>query len=145
MISMFMGSALALVGTIDPQTVANVEKFSDVIDMSKFDQVLAVALTGDMAAETIDFKCYTCDSGGSNATALKSATQLAAHATTNDNSQIVMAVKAGELAATDKRYVKFGLVTGNTVGGACGVAIFALARLGITSGNDLSTVKEIKQ
>ena len=48
--------AVALVATVDPQTVINVEKTSDWVDMSKFHQCMFVLLLGDMAAETIDFK-----------------------------------------------------------------------------------------
>ncbi len=146
MINVFAGSVLATVATIDPQTIANTERFSDVVDMSKFDQVLATLLTGDEAAETIDFKCYTCAADGTGAAALKTATQLAAHATANDNAQVVMAVKAGELAASGARYVKFGVVTGNTAGGPAAVLVQGIAsRYGLASDNDLATVKQIKQ
>ena len=102
------GEKLALVGTIDPATVVNSEVFTDVVDMAKFHQVLATAFLGNMAAETIDFKAYTCDSNGSNATTLKSCTQLAAHASNNDNTQLSIQVRAEELGPLSKQYIKFG-------------------------------------
>ena len=74
-------------------------------------------MLGNMAAETIDFKAYTCDSNGTNAVALKSATQLAAHASNNDNMQVIIGVRAPDLLASGKQHIKFGLVTGNTTGG----------------------------
>lgn len=139
------GEKFALVGTIDPATVANTEVFTDVVDMSKFHQVLATALLGNMASETIDFKAYSCDSGGTNAAALKSATQLAAHASNNDNMQVIISVRAEDLQASGKQYVKFGLVTGGATGGTCAVTVHATdARYTPASDNDLASVQQIK-
>jgi len=146
MINVYAGSVLAVLGTVDPQTVANTEKFTDVVDMSDTDQLLGVASLGDWANETIDFKAYSCDSDGSNAAALKAATQLAASATVNDNAQIVIAVKASELLASGKRHIKFGLVSGSTTGGLASVLVLGLAlRYGLAGDQDLATVKQIKQ
>lgn len=125
-INVAAGEKLALIGTIDPATVANTEVFSDVVDMSKFHQVLAIALLGNMAAETIDFKAYSCDSNGSNAAALKNATQLAANATANDNAQVLISVRAEDMQASGKQYVKFGLVTGGATGGPAAVAVLGV-------------------
>lgn len=139
------GESLAVVGTIDPQTVSNTELFTDVVDMSKFLQVLGVALLGNMSSETIDFKAYSCDSNGSNAGALKSATQLAAHASNNDNTQIVISVRAEDLTASGKQHVKFGLVTGGASGGPAGaIAIGLDARYQPASDSDLASVAQIK-
>lgn len=139
------GEKLALIATIDPQTVANTELFSDVVDMSKFHQVLATAYLGNMASETIDFKAYTCNSDGSSATALKSCTQLAAHATNNDNKQLCIQVRADELGPLSKQYLKFGLVTGGATGGPAAVSVFGVdARYQPGSDNDLASVAEIK-
>lgn len=138
---------LTVIGTIDPQTVVNTELFSDVVDMSKFGQVFGIALLGNMAAETIDFKCYRCASDGTSAVALKSATQLAASATANDNAQVVINVRAEELesASADARYVKFGLVTGGAAGGPATVLALGVdARQGLAADLDLASVLEIK-
>lgn len=42
-----LSEAIALVGTIDPATVANTEVFTDVVDMGAHVQVMAVALIGN--------------------------------------------------------------------------------------------------
>lgn len=146
MINAKASEKIAVVATIDPQTVANTELFSDPINMANFHQAMGIALLGNMAAETIDFKAYTCDSGGNNAVALRSATQLAAHASNNDNKQIVINVRAEEVLDSTYTYVKFGLVTGNTTGGPAAVVGLGVdpRELPITSA-DLSTVVEIKQ
>lgn len=139
------GEKLALLGTIDPATIANTEVFSDVIDMSKFHQVLGIALLGNMASETIDFKCYSCDSNGSNAAALKSATQLAASASANDNAQVAISVRAEDLQAVGKQYVKFGLVTGGATGGPAAALVLGVdAKYQAASALNLASVLQVK-
>jgi len=130
----------AVVGTIDPQTVANTELFTDVVDMSKFLAVAGVALLGNMASETITFKAYTCDSDGSNSVALKTSA-LTASASANDNTQLVIGVRAEELLAAGKRYCRFGLVTGGATGGPASVVVLAdPPRIGPATLHDLATV-----
>lgn len=144
MLNFRLGSALPIIATIDPQTVVNSEVFTDVVDMALYDGVMAVALTGDMASETIDFKAYKCDAGGGNAVALKSATQLAAHASTNDLNQIVIALDNNEFSGLSQRYVKFGLVTGGASGGPAAVVVLGVPKYGPASARDLATVRQIK-
>jgi hypothetical protein len=140
-----LSERLALVGTIDPVVVVNSEVFTDVVDMGANQQCLAVAMLGNMAAETIDFKAYSCDSDGNNAAAItgRAATQLAAHATNNDGKQMVINIRDTDLLASGKQHVKFGLVTGGATGGPAGVAVLASARQGQGSANDLASVAEI--
>lgn len=139
------GEKLAILGRINPQTVANTELFTDVVDLSRFHQAIGIALLGNMAAETIDFKCYSCDSDGSNATALKSATQLPSSATANDNAQVAISVRAEDLQASSKRYIKFGLVTGGGTGGpAAAIALGVDARFEMASADNLASVKQVK-
>jgi len=146
MIAGHLGEILAIIGTSDPQTHANTQLYTDVIDMSKFTQVMGVAMLGNMASETIDFKCYKCDSDGNNATALKSATQLSASASANDNGQVVIALNQSDLNVNSEgaRYIKFGLVTGGATGGPAAVLALGVPVYGLASANDLSTVAEIK-
>lgn len=141
-----LGEILAICATSDPSTHNNTEKRTDVIDMSKFDQVIGIALTGDMASETIDFKCYVCDAAGNNRVELKAATQLAASASANDNSQIAIAVRASDLNGSSEgaRYITFGLATGGATGGVCAVVALGVPVYGLASANDLSTVAQIK-
>ena len=57
-----LSEILAVVATIDPATIANTETFTDVVDMGANAQAIAIASLGNMASETIDFKCYSRDS-----------------------------------------------------------------------------------
>ena len=139
------GEKLAVVGAINPATIANTEIFSTVVDMSKWHQLLGVAMLGNMAAETIDFKAYSCNSDGSSSVALKSCTQLAANAATNDNTQLVISMRAGDLLASGKQYVRFGLVTGGATGGPAAVLALGVdARYQPGSDGDLASVQQIK-
>lgn len=136
---------LAVVATIDPATIANTETFTDVVDMGANAQAIAIASLGNMASETIDFKCYSCDSDGNNAAAISglAATQLAAHASNNDAKQIIINVRDGDLLASGKQHVKFGLVTGGATGGPASVVVLADPRQGLASAADLSSVVQI--
>lgn len=123
------GEIVAVVGKISPQTVSNsATVYSDVVDLSKYTAVQAIALFGDMANETIDFKCYTCDSDGSNPSALSgyAMTQLAASASANDNKGAIINLLSDGLIASGKQYVKFGLVTGGGTGGSCAMVVQGL-------------------
>lgn len=140
-----LAEALALVATLDPGTVVNVEQFTDVVDMGAMDQCVGIALLGNMAAETIDFKAYSCDANGSNAVALtgRAATQLAAHASNNDGVQLLINVRNEDLQASGKQHVKFGLVTGGASGGPAAVVVVATPRQGWGAANDLASVAQI--
>lgn len=144
MINFKAGEKIALVSVIDPGTVNSTPKHSTPVDMSKFHQVVFALALGDMAAETIDFLVQTCDSDGSNAATLKSATQLAAHASNNDNKQLLISVRAEELLESGKTHVRARAVTGNTTGGAACLMGFAVdARSEPASDNDLASVVQI--
>lgn len=137
----------AVIGTIDPQTVSDTEVFSDVIDMKKFHQVMGVFMLGNMAAETIVARCVTCDSAGNNAAALKTASTLTAHATNNDNDQIIISVRGEDLPGTSNadRYVKFGLVTGGSTGGPAAAVVLGMdPKHGPAEQHDLASVLEIE-
>lgn len=140
-----IAESVALVARIDPQTVVNSEVFTDVIDFGAMQQVAAICALGNMAAETIDFRFYSCDSNGSNAALVtgKAATQLAANASNNDNKQLVINVRDTDLLASGKQYGKFGLVTGNTAGGPAAVLVLGRPRQGAGTDNDLSSVLQI--
>jgi hypothetical protein len=136
---------LPLVGVLSPAATNNVERFSNVVDMGAHIQAVAVVALGDMAAETIDAKLYACDSDGNNAVALtaNSAAQLAAHASNNDNKQIVLNVRSDDLLASGKRYLKLGVVTGGATGGSVAAVILAQTRSGNAATVDLSSVLQL--
>lgn len=136
---------IAVVGTVDPQTVANTEKLTDAVDMSKWQQVMFVLMLGDMASETIDFKLQESATSGGTYTDItgKAATQLAAHATNNDNKQIIINLKAQELGA-GKQFVKGRVITGGATGGPAAVLALGVApRHGPASDSDLADVVQI--
>lgn len=137
---------LALAGTLDPVTVVNSEVFTDVIDMRKFHKALATLLIGDMANETVIFRCVTCDSAGNNVAALKTCDTLAAHATDNDNTQSMIEVDGADLPGTDNadRYVKFGVVTSSTVGGPMSIAVQGVPKQLPANNHNLASVNEIE-
>ncbi|MCC7200953.1 MAG: hypothetical protein IT483_15705 [Gammaproteobacteria bacterium] len=138
------GERLAIVSTIDPVTVANSAATGDWVDMADYSNVVFIFATGDMASETIDaYIEEATTSGGAGAATLKSATQLAANASTNDGAQIVVSVSAAELTA-GFRYVRPCLVTGGATGGpaAC-VGLAYTARYQAAADGDLASVKQI--
>ena len=135
---------LALLAALNPQTVVNVEKFSGVADLASFHQVLGVVQLGDMAAEDITVKAYRCDADGSNAVALKSADVLAAHATANDNKQIIINIRATELNESSARYVKLGVVTSADAGGTVSGLILGVdARFEPAAALNAASVKQV--
>ena len=138
----------AVIGTIDPQaSITSTEKFTDVIDMSKWDQVLFVFMLGDCGDDDIVCRVVTCDSGGTNAAAFKTADTLSADASANDNDQVVISVSAEDLAggsSNANRYVKGGIVAAtNTIIAAC-LAIGLVPKHGPANDNDLASVVEIE-
>jgi len=137
----------AVVGTVDPQSITNIEVFSDVIDMSKYSKVAGIFLTGNMDGSNGAFtcRCVTCDSGGSNVAAFKTATAVGT--SVSDNRQVVIEVLNNDLAGgtvtTADRYVKFGIVSGSS-GGPVAAVVLGEAKYGPASDGDLSTVDEIE-
>jgi hypothetical protein len=138
----------AVIGTIDPQaSISSTAKTTDVVDMGKWGQVMFVFMIGDAAADDIVAKVETCDSGGTNNADFKSADTLSAHATNNDNKQIVITVDANELAGGSTnadRYVRGSLTAAtNTITGAC-LVLGLEPKHGPANDNDLSSVVEIE-
>ena len=136
---------MPLIATIDPATVSNTEVFTDVVDMSKYHRVKFTFLLGNMASETITARVVTCDSAGNNAAAFKTATQLAASATANDNDQIIIEVDGDDLAegaSNADRYVKGGLVTGGASGGPACCVVHGEPKQ--APGTNLASVVEIE-
>lgn len=139
-----VAEALAVVSTIDPQTVANTEAVGDYVDMSKYHKVLFIFALGNMAAETVDCSVLEATSGaGAGAQAYKAATQLAANASNNDNKQIVIEVDAARLSSGFS-HVAPRIITGGASGGpaAC-IGIAVVNRFDPANAGDLATVVEI--
>ena len=140
-----LSEELAIIATIDPQTVTTSEVFSDVVDMSKYWDVMAVFAGGNMAADgSMVCRAVTCDSAGNNASAFKTASTVAVG---TDNTQVVIEVTnddlAGGTATTADRYVKFGIVSAGS-GGAVACIVLGRAKYGPSNSGDLSTVANIR-
>jgi hypothetical protein len=134
----------AVVATLDPVTMANVEKTTDWVDVGSFESVMFILLTGDMASETIDFKLeQATSSGGAGKKDLVVATQLAASAAANDGAQVILETRAEELDhANSFRYVRARGITGGATGGPAAIVGLGFnSRYGV--GTDLSTVAQI--
>ena len=106
-----------------------------------------VAALGDMASETIDVAIYQAtDTSGTGAKVAKAATQLAAHATNNDNKAIVVGMRKDELDLTNGfKFVAGRAVTGGATGGACGLVLDGGGnRYGPAADIDSTVVSEVK-
>lgn len=141
-----LAEGLGVAGVITPATTANTQRNTGAIDLAVWDSLLFVFSLGNMASETIDCGVETVDSDGtSNAVDItgKQATQLAAHASNNDDKQIVVAVKSVDLIANGKRYVRGTMVTGGATGGPAGCVVLGVPRYGPADGVDLASVVQV--
>ena len=109
-----------------------------------FRRCALVALTGDMAAETIDVSIHQAtlvDLTGD--ASLKAATQLAAHATNNDNKCIIINLRQSEIVAA-KPFISGYAITGSTTGGVMSLTLLGIdERHGPLSSFDSAAVVEI--
>ncbi len=139
-----VAEALAILSTIDPGTVNSTPKVGDWVPVKNYQKLLAVFLLGDIAAETIDCSVQEAtDGSGTGAQAYKAATQLAAHATNNDNKQIVIEIDCSKVSA-GFTHVAPRMVTGGATGGPGAAVILGVVnRYDPASDGDLATVVEI--
>lgn len=138
----FAHERFGIISTIDPQTVANSQVLGDEIDMSLWQEIIAVFLTGNMANETFDGGLQSASTSGgsySNITG-KTLTQRAASASANDNLQFIIGLKSDEIS---DRYVKPRMITGGATGGPASCVVFGIPRIGPATDNDLSSVTEV--
>lgn len=150
-----LSESLAVVGLLPPQTVNSTPAYSGDVKVDKARHYLAVIFLGDMAAETIDvsiLKSNTSSHGGE--TALKACTQLAAHASNNDNKVLLIDIRPEELALPSYNvggvesntffWIRLKVVTGNTVGGmVCGVILAGDAKEFPASALNLASVVQV--
>ena len=131
----------ALIATIDPQDGNAVDPSTDEIDMSKWEEVVFVLLTGLVAASgTCDFKIREANTSGGTFSDIsgKAITQLTA---TSDNIQTITHLLPEELSA-GYRYVK-GVMDNSAHSQLVGVVAFGRAKYQPSSDNDLASVVEI--
>lgn len=131
-----------MMGTVDPDIITTMS-YTDAIDMSQFYQTLGIALLGNMAdANDVVFAVYPCNSAGNvRGSALKTIRKTGAAG--NDNTQLVIGLRAEELLgqATYRRYIQFGLSNAGGAGGPAAVVALGIdPKYGPGSDNDLPTV-----
>jgi hypothetical protein len=118
---------------------------STAVKLDKADKVSFLFGTGDMAAETIDFKLQACDVGGGNPVDIpgKAITQLAGHASNNDNKAFVVAVTEDDVAALSRLAVRGLATTGGVTGGQVVIAALATFFSGLAADADGAAVIQI--
>lgn len=134
----------ALVGTIDPQSVAVGTADTDVIDMQQFDEVAFVLAAGALGASaTLDFSvAASAGVGMTSPVTIRSAAQLT-DAGTDDNKQIILGVRNNELSSRGLRYLR-GTITVAVQACQAAVLVFGRSFGAPASDYDLATVDSIK-
>lgn len=135
---------MAIVATIDPQTIGNVAVVSDWVAMGTWESVAFAALIGNVPAETFDIGLQQAtDASGTASKVLANATQIAANATVNDNTQLLLQARAEDLDfANGFTHVAIRILGAGPVGGPISaVGLGFNARYGV--GTDLTTVSNI--
>ena len=137
-----LSERLAVVSQIAPVSTSSTVT-GDVIDMSKFDEVLFTVMTGVITnAQTVDATIYgDTASGGTFATAITGKSLTPISGSSQNNSPALIRVSAAEVGAQGLRYIRPSL----TASGAALVAIVAhaTATYNPASDYDLASVVEI--
>jgi len=138
----------AIVATTDPQSLAAspAQVYTDVIDMSLFEQVMVVVMTGALGTgAAIDVKIQS--SAGTASPNVyadvtnKAITQLDdSPATDDDNTQAIINLRGDELTA-GHRYIRVYVAA--SVASLLGVVVLAKGKSLPSSDNDLASVQEI--
>jgi len=144
---------LAVLATVDPDAYAVGAQSSDYIDMSLFDQALAVICAGVMPAlGTLDAKLQQANTAGGGAVkdiTSKAITQLAGASPSQSDKQALINVRADELdMANGFRWVKLVITLADTTSpvgtnDAMGFLLGLGPRYGPAYDNDLASVAEI--
>lgn len=143
-----LSQQLAVVATIDPDSLSAGAANSDAVDMSKFNRVLFLFLSGDLGTSaTMDGKLQGSVDGSTGWTDLsgKSITQFT-QAGSDSDKQALVEITAEELAGYGSgtyRYVRGVITIGTAASEAALVALGASARFHPASDDDLASVDEI--
>jgi hypothetical protein len=132
-----------VVSTIDPANITNTTANGDYVDMSKFHEVMFIALTGAMDA-TFDFLIRESqDTGGTGEQNLTGKAITQETGGDEDNLQWVINVKSAELAQ-GYRFVRPRVTTGTGTTNLIAVIGIALSpRFAPASDDDLASVDQI--
>lgn len=136
---------VAVVGHIEPDAYAAAAYETDVVDMSKFERLVAFVQAGTLGTSaTLDFKLQgATTSGGSYADISGAAITQLTQAGTDSDKVAVLELKAESIASTGYRYVK-GVLTVGTATSDCGAILLGFdAKYNPASDHNLAEVDEI--
>jgi len=138
--------AVALVGVVDPVSLAPGASSTGYIDMALFDQVMALVAAGVLGVSgTLDAKLEQAqDAAGTGVKDItgKAITQFVK--ASNDDDQAIINCRAEELdVANGFSFVRLTLTVGTAAGLVFGSVWGLGPRYGPASGNDLASVQEI--
>ena len=135
---------LALVGRVNPATVAIGTADTDVIDLSRFNRVFFSLLTGTLpAGATVDFKLQQSDLPGGTFTditgkAITQLTQVGGHS----NSQVIVEMRNEDLL-DDRRYIRGRVTVGVAASPLAVIALAGEPRFAPIFDVDLASVLQI--
>lgn len=137
--------AVAVVATCDPDAITTDGDTTDIIDMSKFEQVMFVVMAGTLGSSaTLDFQVYqSTASNMANPVVISGAavTQLT-EAGTDSDKQAVVVVKQPDLT-TGYRYIRGTLTVGTATSDAGMLALGFYPTFGPATDYDLTSVDEV--
>lgn len=135
----------AIVGTIDPDANAAATYLSDVIDMSKFESIMALVMTGILGASaTINAKLVQATTSGGTYKDVADKAIATLVKATGDDKQVVINCRAEEIDVDNGyRYVKLSMTVGTAASDAGAVVLGFNARTNPASGVGLASVAEI--
>lgn len=139
--------SVAIVATIDPEAQGAATVTSDYVDMSKFHDIQAMLLVGEMAASsTVDAKLRQATDGsgtGVKDISGKSITQLT-QAGTDSDKQVVINCRADELDKDNSfDFVQLSVTVAAAASDLAAVIIGFDSRYEAATANDLASVDEI--
>lgn len=145
MLSSYEGAAV--VGTIDPDAYAASTVVSDYVDMTKFQEVMAVVMAGELGSSaTLDAKLrQATDSSGTGVKDItgKAITQLT-QAGTDSDKQAVIRVRSDELDVANRfTHVALSMTIGTATSDAGAILLGFMSRYQPGNSYDLATVDEI--
>ena len=145
--NMLLNEKYGIVGAIYPTAALDAHN-TGYIDMSKFDELLAIMIMGNMSAHTIDFAAYASPGeAGTNEAVVKEITQLTNSASANDSTIVGISLRNEDLLAKSgtyaMRYVRFR-VTATSQTGYSAVIVLGKPKAGLGAASNLAAVGEIE-
>ena len=137
--------AVAVVACTDPDAYATSDVTDDIIDMSKFEQVMFIVMAGTLGSSaTVDFQVYqsTASNMASPAVISGAAITQLTEASTDSDKQAIVVVRQSDLTS-GYRYIRGTLTVGTATSDAGMVALGFYPTYGPASDYDVSSVDEI--